>query len=189
MAIRNIILLWLVLQIKLTCFSTLFTCWKMWKTIYLMPNNCFPPTWFQFVRHKTAPSPGYIMWHAIHVFYDEKDKHLETILRKAPKLSYKSFHSHNNKQNIQRALVVLDDAAVVSCSYFPDRDDMNNFLKLCQLWGQLLIAANGLVLIHSVMQKCLEIPKLHSIQVRLLGWILGRVTQIFTASLSKLSMH
>ena len=94
----------------------------------------FPKMDFNVCGTDISSPPGYITWHDIHVIYD-KDQHLEANLRKAPKLTYKSLHPHNNKQDVQRALAIFDESTIAAChSYFPDRADMANFLKLVQTW-------------------------------------------------------
>ena len=94
----------------------------------------FPEFDFHVSGTNISSPPGFITWHDIHMIYD-KDQNIEGNLRKAPKLSYKSLHPQNNKQDVQLAIAIFDESTIAACHcYFPDRDDMPNFLKLVLTW-------------------------------------------------------
>ena len=84
----------------------------------------FPEFDFHVSETNISSPPGFITWHDIHVIYD-----------KDPKLSYKSLHPQNNKQHVQLAIAIFDEFTNAACRcFFPDRDDMPNFLKLVLTW-------------------------------------------------------
>ena len=77
---------------------------------------------------------GYISWADLHSVY-EKDKELQSNLRKARKLTYKTLHPGNNKQDVGLALSVFDEGTIAAFqSYFPERSDCSGFLSLIQKW-------------------------------------------------------
>ena len=70
----------------------------------------------------------------MHKVYD-KDQALQSNLKKAHKLSYRSLHPGNNKQNVSLALSIFDETTIAAIkSYFPERDDMSSFLENFQKW-------------------------------------------------------
>ena len=69
-----------------------------------------------------------------HVIYD-KDDELDTYLRKAPKLSYKSLHPENNKQDVNKAISIFHESTIAATQYyFTGRPDMANFMKVILTW-------------------------------------------------------
>ena len=77
---------------------------------------------------------GEISWSLLHAVHD-CDESLNANLRKAPKLTYSPLHPGNNKQNVQLALNIFHESTVVSVkSYFPERSDAAQFLKLVGTW-------------------------------------------------------
>ena len=77
---------------------------------------------------------GYISWANLHRVYD-KDQVLQSNLRKAPKLNYRSLHPGNNKQNVELALSIFDESTIAAFqSYFPERNDCSSFLSVIQKW-------------------------------------------------------
>ena len=60
---------------------------------------------------------------------------LNAKLRKAPKLTFKALHPSENKQNVNLAIAIFHETTIAACeSYFPDRTDISNFLKLILCW-------------------------------------------------------
>ena len=77
---------------------------------------------------------GYIAWSDLHKVYN-KDNALKAKLRKAPKLTFKALHPSDNKQNVNLAVAIFHATTIAACeSYFPDRADMSNFLRLISCW-------------------------------------------------------
>ena len=73
---------------------------------------------------------GEITWKLLHDVYD-KDENLPGNLRKAYKLTYKSLDPGDNKQNVSLALSIFDATTSAAIeSYYPDRYDASEFLKL-----------------------------------------------------------
>ena len=65
----------------------------------------------------------------------DKDNNLQANLRKAPKLTYQTLHPSNKKQNVQLALNIFHETTTSAItSYFPDRKDATEFLKLVDTW-------------------------------------------------------
>ena len=45
------------------------------------------------------------------------------------------MHPSDNKQNVNLAVAIFDETTIAACeSYFPDRVDMSNFLRLISCW-------------------------------------------------------
>ena len=77
---------------------------------------------------------GYTAWSELHKVYN-KDNALNAKLRKAPKLTFKALHPSDNKQNVNLAVAIFHETTIAACeSYFPDRADMSNFLRLILYW-------------------------------------------------------
>ena len=72
---------------------------------------------------------GYIAWSDLHEVYN-KDNALNAKLCKAPKLTFHALHPCDNKQNVNLAVAIFHACE----SYFPDRADMSNFLRLISCW-------------------------------------------------------
>ena len=50
-------------------------------------------------------------------------------------LTFKSLHSCDNELNVNSAVAIFQETTIVACeSYFPDRADMSNFLRLISCW-------------------------------------------------------
>ena len=80
---------------------------------------------------------GEISWSLLHAVYDNDEK-LNANLRKAPKLTYSTLHPGNNKQNVQLALNIFHETTVAAVkSYFPERTDAAQFLKLVGTWWSI----------------------------------------------------
>ena len=94
----------------------------------------FPPFNFDDGNLSINCPAGYITWSDLHKIYD-KDQALQGNLKKAHKLSYRSLHPGNNKQNVTLALSIFDETTIAAIkSYFPERDDMSLFLEIFQKW-------------------------------------------------------
>ena len=94
----------------------------------------FPAFSFEISDLNITSDPGYISWSDLHLIYD-KDQKLEGNLRKAPKLTFKSIHPTDNKQNVELAIAIFHDTTIVGCQkYLPNRFDMPSFLKLILYW-------------------------------------------------------
>ena len=94
----------------------------------------FPAFNFEIGGVKISSLPGYICWSDLHQIHD-KDQKLAANLRKAPKLSFNALHPGTNKQNVNLALGVFHETTIAaSKSYFPDREDIANFLNLVHTW-------------------------------------------------------
>ena len=77
---------------------------------------------------------GEISWSLLHCVHDNDEK-LSGNLRKAPKLTYSTLHPGNNKQNVQLALNIFHETTIAAVkSYFPERIDAAQFLKLVGTW-------------------------------------------------------
>ena len=93
----------------------------------------FPPFGFEDGNLSVNCPAGYITWSDLHKIYD-KDQALQGNLRKAHKLSYRSLHPGNTKQNVSHLHYQFSTIAAIK-SYFPERDDMSLFLAIFQkLW-------------------------------------------------------
>jgi hypothetical protein len=104
---------------------------------------------------------GYITWADLHNIYDA-DKVLKGNLRKAPKLTYKSLHPGNNKQNVPLALALLEESTLSAMkSYFPGRKDAATLLSVFNKWWTMQIPNNVFLRILLVMLLYLEIKKLN----------------------------
>ena len=68
----------------------------------------FPEFDFHVYGTNFSSPPGFITWHDIHVIYD-KAQNIEGNLMKSQKLSYKSLHPQNNKQDVQLAIAIFDE--------------------------------------------------------------------------------
>ena len=94
----------------------------------------FPPFGFEDGNLSVNCPAGYITWSDLHKIYD-KNQALQGNLRKAHKLSYRSLHPGNNKQNVSLALSIFVETTIAAIkSYFPERDDMSLFLAIFQKW-------------------------------------------------------
>lgn len=77
---------------------------------------------------------GYIAWSDLHKIF-ECDARLQSNLKKAHKLSYQALHPGNNKQSVSLALGIFHETTRAACnSYFPDRQDVSEFLKIIDTW-------------------------------------------------------
>ena len=73
----------------------------------------FPPFGFEDGNLSVNCPAGYITWSDLHKIYD-KDQALQGNLRKAHKLSYRSLHPGNNKQNVSLALSIFDETTIAA---------------------------------------------------------------------------
>ena len=63
---------------------------------------------------------------------------MQANLRKAPKLTYEAIHPGNKKQNVQLALNIFHETATAAISsYFPDREDATEFIRLINTWWNI----------------------------------------------------
>lgn len=77
---------------------------------------------------------GEINWALLHSVHD-KDKSLESNLRKASKLTYETLHPGNKKQNVQLALNLFSEETIAALkSYYPNREDAAGFLQVIHNW-------------------------------------------------------
>ena len=77
---------------------------------------------------------GYIAWNDLHKIF-EADAKLQSNLKKAHELTYRSLHPGNNKQNVNLALSIFHETTrAASECYLPDRQDVSGFLKIIDTW-------------------------------------------------------
>ena len=95
----------------------------------------FPEFNFTLCGFHISSSSGYISWHDLHRIH-ERDQKLQACLRKEPNLSHKCLqHPGNDKQNTSLALGIFHETTIAACrSYFPERNDVANFLNLILTW-------------------------------------------------------
>ena len=94
----------------------------------------FPAFTFEISNVSVSSKKGYIAWSDLHKVYN-KDNALNAKLYKAPKLTFKALHPSDNKQNVNLAVAIFHETTIAVCeSYFPDRADMSNFLRLISCW-------------------------------------------------------
>lgn len=80
---------------------------------------------------------GYITWGDLHKVHD-KDANLKGSLRKAPKLTYQALHPGSNKQSVPLAISIVHDTTITAIeSYFPERKDVSQFLKIFNTWWKI----------------------------------------------------
>ena len=103
----------------------------------------FPEFNFTVCGLHISSSSGYINWHDLNRIH-ERDQKLQACLRKAPKLSHKCLHPGNNKQNTSLALGIFHETTIAACrSYFPERNDVANFLNLILTWWTISNSNNN----------------------------------------------
>ena len=109
-------------------------------TPYILKNirNClqsgkkfvFPSFTFEISNIHISSENGCIAWSNVLKIYD-KDNILDAKLGKASKLTFKALYPNDNKRNINLAITIFYETTITACeSYFPNRTDMSNFLKL-----------------------------------------------------------
>ena len=77
---------------------------------------------------------GEISWKLLHEVHEKDDK-LDANLRKAPRITSKVLHPGSCKQSVPVALAVFHETTSAAIySYFPDRTDAAQFLKLFNDW-------------------------------------------------------
>ena len=77
---------------------------------------------------------GKITWKLLHGVYAKYEK-LPGNLKKTCKLTYKSLHPGDNKQDVSLALSIFDATTSAAIeSYYLDRYDVSGFLKAMNLW-------------------------------------------------------
>ena len=97
----------------------------------------FPSFDFNISDLHLSSQPGILTWADIQKVYN-KDKVLDATLRKAPKLTFKALHPGDNKQNVNLAIAVFHETTIAACkSYFPERTELSNFLKLIWSWWNI----------------------------------------------------
>ena len=70
----------------------------------------------------------------LHKIYD-KDNILDSKLREALKLTFKTVHPSDNEQNVNLAIAIFHKTTIAAGERnFFDRTDMSNFLKLIICW-------------------------------------------------------
>ena len=98
----------------------------------------FPSFSFNINEEVMESSPGYIAWLDLRLLYDEDCK-LSANLRKAHKLTFKSLHPFNNKQNVSLALNIFDQSTIAACKcYCSQRKDMQSFLIMINKWWTIV---------------------------------------------------
>ena len=119
----------------------------LYDSVHLLKNICnnllyagrfiFPPFEFNNFLDKASLPGGEISWKLLNdVFY--KDEFLQSNLRKANKLTYKVLHPGDSKQSFPLVLAIFDATTLAAIkSYFPDRVDTANFLKLINCWWMI----------------------------------------------------
>ena len=66
---------------------------------------------------------------------------INTKLRKVPKVSYKTLHLVDNKQNVQLTLNDFDEnTSAAIASYFPDNKSAPAFISLINKWWKIINA-------------------------------------------------
>ena len=87
---------------------------------------------------------GTISWKLLHDIHDKDQLLINTNLRKAPKVSYKTLHPGDNKQNVQLALNVFHESTSAAiASYFPENKSASAFLNLINIWWKIVNAKLG----------------------------------------------
>ena len=90
----------------------------------------FPKFSFNHFEDPIEVDDGYVDWRLFHQVY-EKDQELQANLRKAHKMTYRTLHPGNNKQNVSLALNIFDETSSAAInSYFPARKSAASFLSL-----------------------------------------------------------
>ena len=81
---------------------------------------------------------GNISWKLLHDVHDKDQLLINTNLRKAPKVSYKTLHPGDNKQNVQLALNIFHESTSAAiASYFPENKSASAFLNLINIWWKI----------------------------------------------------
>ena len=81
---------------------------------------------------------GTISWKLLHDIHDKDQLLINTNLRKAPKVSYKTLHPGDNKQNVQLALNIFHESTSAAiASYFPENKSASAFLNLINIWWKI----------------------------------------------------
>ena len=84
---------------------------------------------------------GTISWKLLYDVFDKDQVLINTNLRKAPKVSYKTLHPGDNKQNVQLALNIFHETTSAAiASYFPENKSAPAFLKLINIWWKIVNA-------------------------------------------------
>jgi len=121
----------------------------MFDNVHLLQNirnNLFKRKKFSFPEfpqttlcdHEIKCPPGYVSYSDIHAIYDQD---CEKKPRLAPKLSYRSMHPGNDKQNVNLALALFHDQTIAAIlTYRNDRKDMAGFLDLIRTWWTIMNA-------------------------------------------------
>ena len=100
---------------------------------------------FQGFSEDITFSGGEISWHLLNCVY-ERDSNLQANLRKAPKLTYETLHPGNKKQSVQLALNIFHETTTAAISsYFPDREDATEFIRLINTWWNIHIQNTSLI--------------------------------------------
>ena len=82
-------------------------------------------------------------WSDLQKVYN-KDNALNAKLRKAPKLTFKALHPSDNKQNVNLVFAIFHETTLLACeSYFHDRADMSNFLRIISCWWTIENSRNN----------------------------------------------
>ena len=96
---------------------------------------------------------GYAAWSDLYKAYN-KDNALNAKLRKAPNITFKAIHPSENKQNVNLAVAIFHETTIAAReSYFPDRADMSNFLRLISCWWTIANSRKRSHLIFWTMQS------------------------------------
>ena len=99
----------------------------------------FPEFLFNSESFSIHVPGGEISWGLLYAVHD-CDETLNANLRKAPKLTYSTLHPGNN---VQLALNIFHETTVVAVkSYFPERSDAAQFLKLVGTWWTITNSSN-----------------------------------------------
>ena len=91
-----------------------------------------------FVDNIHVPA-GTLSWKIFHDIHEKDQALINTNLRKAPRISYKTLHPGDNKQNVQYALNVFHETTSAAItSYFPTNKSAPAFLNLIYIWWTIM---------------------------------------------------
>ena len=94
--------------------------------MYSILRNSFSQIFVQL-----SSKEGYIAWADLKKTYNQ-DCSLFARLTKAYKLTMSALYPYKNKQNVNLALAIIDESAIVAakCYYIFERSDCSSFLTL-----------------------------------------------------------
>ena len=109
-------------------------------------NNLLAQRLFRFPEFKFNDfvdnihvSAGTLSWKIFHDIHERDQSSINTYLRKAPRISCKTLHPGDNKQNIQYALNIFHEkTSAANTSYFPANKSAPAFLNLIYMWWTIM---------------------------------------------------